>query len=115
MSKLRIYNVPEEEMLEALDTRVSSSVAGAIESLSEKMANLEDQFFALKKVLTHKEIALYCDVETKTVLHWIHNEGLPASKRGRIFYSKRDELEQWLIDNPKKSTQKQSDSQNQAA
>ncbi len=112
--KMRIYNVPEDEMLEVVGTKVSSSVAGAIEHLSKKMEGMEAQMYAFKTVLTHREIAIYCDVEVKTVLYWIHKEGLPAAKRGRIFYAKREEFEEWLIQNPKKN-QTNPGNQNQAA
>lgn len=111
--KLRIYNVPEDEMLEAVGREVSSSVAGTIEHLAEKMERLEEQLYAFKEVLTHREIATYCGVEIKTVLHWIHKEDLPAVKRGRVFYAKRTEFEAWLVENP--TARKHRGNLNQAA
>lgn len=42
------------------------------------------------------EIAAHLRVSRDTVYLWIDNRGLPASKVGRLWKFKRDEVDEWV-------------------
>jgi len=113
--KLEHIHLTRDQAQEMINQAVASSVAGVVESMSSEFKELKEKLFQFKDVLEHTEIALYCGVETKTVLHWIHNEGLPASKKGRKYFADKSELNKWLLSNPKKTTQKDSGNYRQAS
>lgn len=43
-----------------------------------------------------KEITKYLDVSRETVLQWISNRGMPASKVGRLWKFKKSEVDEWI-------------------
>ena len=43
-----------------------------------------------------KEITQYLDVSRETVLQWISNRSMPASKVGRLWKFKKSEVDEWI-------------------
>jgi len=43
-----------------------------------------------------KEIMQYLDVSRETVLQWISNRNMPASKVGRLWKFKKSEVDEWI-------------------
>ena len=43
-----------------------------------------------------KDITKYLDVSRETVLQWISNRSMPASKVGRLWKFKISEVDEWI-------------------
>lgn len=46
--------------------------------------------------LSVDEICAYLGIKRDTVYNWISEKGMPASKVGRLWKFKRDEVDQWV-------------------
>ena len=69
----------------------------ATQPLQEEVRELKKKLHEQRPVITHKEAPAYFNHEVKpeTITGYIRNEGLPATKRGRLWFIRVDELQEW--------------------
>lgn len=67
----------------------------AVEEATGPLREELDRLRLSRQVMNHREWADVVGVSEKTVRRWIE-EGLPASKRARVWWIKREDIDQWL-------------------
>lgn len=69
------------------------------EELRREVVLLREELRHSRRVITHKEAAFYFDSEVtpETVLTYVHYQGLPAAKTGRIWFIYLQDLFDWQI------------------
>ncbi len=81
-----------------------------IEKLELRVAELENQLYITKKVLSFEEASKFLNL-SKSYLYQLTSKALiPHYKpQGKMLYFEREELEKWLMKNPVKSRQELKD------
>ena len=69
------------------------------EELRKEVALLREELRHGRKVITHRQAVHYFDsrVTPETILEYIWWCGLPASKRGRVWFIQIDDLYDWML------------------
>lgn len=94
-----IIVIPRAKLQQIIQEHVSAAVQQAVQRQANDLRELKEKLYVFKNVLTHKEVAydyLNGEVSPETVVRYIKEEGLPATKRGRLWYVEVEKLEQWL-------------------
>lgn len=76
------------------------------ENLEMRVSVLEKQLYILKKVFSFEEASRFLNL-SKSYLYQLTSKGLiPHYKpQGKMLYFEKEELEQWLLQNPVKTKQ----------
>lgn len=94
MNRLEIYQMTPD----ALQDAIEHAVRRATSDLAAKVERLQDQVATMRPVVTHKEAARIWfagEVTPETVVRYITDHGLPATRRGRTWFIRTDDLVAW--------------------
>lgn len=91
--------VIEELTPRDIEMMIQSAVERATQPLVEEISKLQEKLRVARPVIAHTEAPEYFDnrVTPETILRYIHEEGLTASKRGQTWFIRRDDLFEWQM------------------
>lgn len=76
-----------------------------IDTLNQKIQQLENQILSTKKVLTLDEFCSYTGFKKSYVYKLTSNRQVPySSKNGKSLFFEKDLIDNWLLDNPIKTS-----------
>lgn len=102
MTKTEVYTLTASQM----EDLIEDAVRRATEPLASKVSALQAQIDAMRPVVTHKEAArvwFASEVSPATVVRYIHEEGLPATQRGRVWYLRTQDICNWQTNQMRKA------------
>lgn len=77
-----------------------------LHSISERLTNIESLLLSQKKVLNFNEVATYTGLSKSYLYKLTSTGGIPCYKpQGKYIYFQKDEIDQWLLQNRKATTQ----------
>jgi len=69
----------------------------------EYLARIEKTLLGIKRVLTLEEACIYTGISRGYMYRLTSNNTIPYSKGKKFIYFDRSRLDQWLIENPRKT------------
>lgn len=97
----RLVVVRLRQLERLIDEQVTAALQKVLSQQADKVERISEKLTLQKEVLTHREVAadyLNGEVTPETVIRYVKEEGLPATKKGRAWYVKKDDLEAWLTE-----------------
>ena len=92
-NRLEVEKMTAGQLRELMQQAIRSETQGLCEQVRQLKKKLHEQ----RAVITHKEAPAYFNHEVKpeTITGYIRNEGLPATKRGRLWFIRVEDLQEW--------------------